>query len=120
MADLIRYPIVVAEGLDVSLFSSNEEAEEYLNGVNVAGGACVAFDAEGRALRLEATGVQKNPLSAERRKVRIALAEDAPNHAEQLRRVLHDYLQACGQPLGPEAALPDLIRRCRSLHLHRE
>lgn len=111
MADVIRFPLVVVEGLDVSLFPSIQEAEEYLDGAGAAGKACAAFDAEGRALRIDAAAGQK---------VRVELAETRPGHSDDLRRHLHDYLQACGQPLGPEATLRDLILRCRSMHLYRE
>ncbi len=116
----MTYPIVVIEGLEVSLFPSTREAEEYLQGVNVSSGVCVAFDAEGRALKLEATGGHKSPPPAEAHKVRIFPAESEPEHAEDLKRRLRDYLKACGERLAPDVTLPDLIRRCRSIHLYRE
>ena len=116
----MTYPIVVIEGLEVSLFPSAREAEEYLQGVDVSSGVCVAFDAEGRALKLEAAGGHKGPSQAEARRVRISSAESEPEHAEDLRRRLRDYLNACGERLAAEATLQDLLRRCRNIHLYRE
>lgn len=120
MADVITYPIVVAEGVDVSILSSIEEAVEYLEGMVASGGSCVAFDAEGRALNLEIAEVQDDPRAQVGRNLRIVLAEATPTHAEELGRLLRDYLQACGERVGPEATLRDLIRRCRNIHLYRE
>jgi len=120
MTDVITCPIVVAEGVDVSILSSVEEAEEYLEGMVASGGSCVAFDAEGRALNLEIARVQDDPRAQVGRNARIGLAEATPTHAEELCRLLRDYLQACGERVGPEATLRDLIRRCRSIHLCRE
>lgn len=120
MADEITYPIVVTEGVDVSILSSIEEAQEYLEDRMASGGSCVAFDAEGRALSLEVAGGQDDIRVQVGRSVRIALAEATATHAEELCRLLRDYLQACGERVGPEATLGDLIRRCWSIQICRE
>lgn len=120
MADLITYPIVVAEGVDLSILSSVEEAEEYLEGVVASGGSCVAYDSEGRVLSLEVAAVHDDPRAQVGRNLRIGLAETTPTHAEELCRLLRDYLKACGERVGPEATLADLIRRCWSIQIYRE
>jgi hypothetical protein len=106
--------------MDVSILSTIGEAEEYLAGVVDSGRAYAAFDAEGRALRVEVISLQGETSPGGSRKPRISLAETTSAHAGDLGGLLRDYLQACGERVGPEATLRDLIRRCRSIHLYRD
>jgi ABC-type microcin C transport system duplicated ATPase subunit YejF len=78
---------IIAEGLDVNFFSQKEDAERKLEAIDVIDGVYVGYDAMGRLLDISPAG----------QSARIALAEEAPTHLEQLRVLLIDYLTAVGR-----------------------
>lgn len=83
----IQSPIVVAEGDDVILFASPCEAEQYLEPVDVDSNAYVAYDAQGRSLQIVTDG----------HTVTLALAEENPNHAHELKEALLRTLRFLGR-----------------------
>lgn len=95
---------VIDEDLDVSVSASVEDAELDLEAIDVKAGGLVAYDAEGRQLRLEAKGSQ----------VTISLAEDKPNHATELEAALRNFLRASHDPAGddPTCDLKCLVNAC--------
>ncbi len=95
-------PIFVIDGDDVIVY---ESIEVDLEPLDVMGGGLVAYDAEGRLLRLETN----------RGEVTVSLAEEKPTHAVELEFTLRRFLKATGEPLAddPECDLKCLVNTCR-------
>lgn len=83
-------PIFVIEGDDVIVY---ESVEVDLEPFDVQPGL-VAYDAEGRLLRLEIN----------RGQVIVSVAEEKPTHATDLEFALRNFLKATGEPLADDAA----------------
>ena len=98
-------PIVVIEDIDVSIYASVEDAQIDIEPIDVKTGGLVAYDAEGRLLRLETNGFS----------VTISLAEDESRHAVELENALRNFLKALNEPIGddPKCDLA-LSRQCLS------
>ena len=77
-------PIFLYDSGDVLVFSSIESAERYIESIDVAKGVYVGFDSEGRILRLTAI---------DRYRVSICSGEANPEHVDELRQILIDYLK---------------------------
>lgn len=98
-------PLIVAEGLDVILFSSTEAAESRLESIDVRAGTYKGFDAKGRALRIELREGIPDDTSVMAGQVQVALAEEEPSHAAELRHLLRAFLDEVGQRLGDASVL---------------
>lgn len=98
-------PIFLVEDLDVGIFISLEDAELQLEPFVVQQGRDVAYDAQGRPLRLETDGSR----------VRISLVHDEPTHAGDLTAILRQYLKEKNEPLAddPTCDLSSLVEACR-------
>jgi hypothetical protein len=81
----IKSPIVVTEPGDADVFETVEAAESYVEHYDV--GVLTAYDSEGRLLRLLPTTPR----------ITIEAAEWTPNHIEEAREVLLQFLQAVGE-----------------------
>jgi len=79
--------LIIAEGLDVYFYSQKEDAERWLEAVDVIDGVYVGYDATGRLLHISPAG----------QSARITLAEETPTHLEELRVLLVEYLTAVGR-----------------------
>lgn len=93
---------------DVLVFSSVDGAERYLEPIDVLGEEYIAYDSEGRRLRLTA------PNAVDR--ITIGLAELAPRHSDELRATLIRLLSCSGKEVDDlqQMTLPDLVQRaCR-------
>jgi hypothetical protein len=84
----MKPPIIVYEPGDASIFESVGSAEAYLEPIDVKNNEYVAYDSEGRLLRLSATNF----------KVTIASAEPEATHMLELRKILSDFLAHKGAP----------------------
>ncbi len=84
----MQTPIIVDQNGDVMFFGSVEEAEAYIEPIDVKNNEYVAFDSEGRLLRLIATIPR----------VTIEQAELNPAHAEMLRQTLIQFYENLGIP----------------------
>ena len=95
-------PIFVIEGEDVIVYAS---VEVDLEPIDVKAGGLVAYDAEGRLLRLEAN----------RWEVTVSVAEEKPTHAVELEFTLRKFLKATDDPLADDPAcdLKCLVNACR-------
>jgi hypothetical protein len=122
MADSIQSPIIVAEGPDITVFSSTAEAEEHLARHASSAGERLVFDAQGRLLTIDAASSSPSPAGAvpAAERPRLGLAKPGSVREADLIRLLQEYLQACGERVRPGTPLTDLIRRCRSIQLYRE
>lgn len=104
----IEPPIIVDETGPIYVFQSVEAAERYLEPIDVAKNRYVAFDSQGRLLRLQATSPR----------VTIEAAEEYPNHAETLRQLLVKFLKDMGLPEVDviEKSLPELVESSLKYH----
>ncbi|MBI9075941.1 MAG: hypothetical protein JEZ02_11050 [Desulfatibacillum sp.] len=61
----MKPPIIINESGDITFFSSVEEAEEYLEAIDVTNGVYQGYDAEGHPLKLQALNdrvtIEKEP-----------------------------------------------------------
>lgn len=103
MRSWIKPPIIVDERGDTDVFESIEFAERYLEPIDVEDNRLVAFDSEGRLLRLMSTP----------RTVTIEAAEEVPNHGEVVRELLIKFLRNCGSndPNLSSLSLQELAQR---------
>ena len=93
-------PIFVWETGDLTCFATVADAQISLEAIDVKDGAYIAFDAEGRRLRLstqvERTGGFLFPNSPIERVV-IDCAEDTPSGQGALSDILRSFLQSVGE-----------------------
>ena len=95
-------PIFVVDEDDVIVY---ESLEVDLEPLDVKAGGLVAYDAEGRFLRLEVN----------RGAVTVSVAEEKPTHARELESTLRKFLKASGEPLADDSTcdLECLVNACR-------
>lgn len=96
-------PLLIAEGLDLHLYDSVQDAALDLEAIDVQDGIYAGYDSEGRALRL----------TVRDEKVEISAAEASPGHQRQLAELLRAALAAVGRPADPGADLPELVTAAR-------
>ena len=108
----LRPPFVVTHGDDVRFFGSLSALERHLEAGEVRAGRYVAYDSEGRLLRLgvEPLSGTKKLLGSLRRDVRAEMvvarpAELRPNHSDDLRDVLVGFLVGLGERVDVHASL---------------
>jgi hypothetical protein len=89
----MKPPITIDDHGDISIFEAIEDAESYVEPIDVSSGELVAYDSEGRLLRGEI--VKKGFL---RRGVRFEAAESEPLHAAVLRKRIIEFLAKLGEP----------------------
>ena len=111
--------IIIAEGNDVALYSSLEDAESKLEGIDVDDGVYVGFDSAGRALALRAEGVRRSRRWVDIGTVHISVAQDVATHQEELSALLRSYLDAVGRTAKPDAKLHELVEECRLVNEYR-
>lgn len=99
----MQLPLIIAEGLDLHLYDSLQEAELYLEPVDVQDGIYVGYDFEGRELLL----------TVRDDRVEISAAEASPGHQRQLAELLRAALAAVGRPADPGADFPELVEAAR-------
>ena len=89
----MKPPITVDDHGDLSIFEAVEDAENYVEPIDVTSGDLVAYDSEGRLLRGRV--VKKGFL---RRGVKLEPAETEPLHAAVLRERVIGFLAKLGEP----------------------
>ena len=93
----MKLPIIVVEPGDIAIFETIADAESYLESPDVLANRYVAYDSEGRLLRLVA--VKPNRISEggliSVGPVRVFDTES--NHVDELRRVLIAFLTRLGE-----------------------
>lgn len=103
---------------DVYAFASKEEAESFLEPVDVEPDER-GYDAEGRLIRVVARGEVRQGrgwVDQSRARVELVLAEEEPSHREELRTQLAEWLRRAGQdsPTLETASLEQLVERAAS------
>ena len=109
----MKLPLIIAEGIDLSFYDDVESAEGSMDGVDVEYGDYVGYDAQGRKLRITATGVQRFGITIDIGQTHVALDEDEPNHSQELRALMREYLRFLGRPGPRYGSLEELIAACR-------
>ena len=117
---ICRYPLIIAEGLSIYLFSSLGEAEGWLEAIDVADGAYVGFDSEGRALKLEASGVRKSWFAMSEGTTHISLDETSPTHTRKLKQFLLSHLEAAGEDIDATTDMETLVEICKRVHKYEQ
>lgn len=97
----VRFPLVVAEGVDLSFYDHVGALEGALEWIDVRDGAFQAWDAEGRRLTLGVADLR----------VVVEGAQKHPAHADELRGVLLRFLEATGEGDLSSEPLPSLLAR---------
>ena len=82
----IKY--IIADGLDLNFYSEREAAEAYIEAIDARAHVYRGYDESGRCLKISPKGES----------AQITLAEQHPNHADELRDLLVRYLTAIGKP----------------------
>lgn len=102
---MIVPPIFIAEGLDVRVCRTAEEAGHELEPWWVQENRGQVYDSEGRLLRLEAGKIR----------VKVLQGDSTPTHAGELRSLLRKFLKAVNDPaaIDGELDLPYLVDACR-------
>lgn len=86
-------PPIIVGGDDVSVFPSAEQAEQYLEAIDVRNDEYVGYDSEGRKLTFGIRKVEKRGfVNLSYELVEITCSEEEPLHADELREVLDDYV----------------------------
>ena len=100
----MKAPIIVNEHGDIAVYESVEDAEMDLEAIDVENNEYVAYDSEGRLLRL----IPK-PLH----EVVIVSAEQEPSHADELHAILFRFLMEVGVPADwlKQASLQELVAK---------
>jgi hypothetical protein len=103
MRILIEPPVIVDETGPIYVFESVEDAEIGLEPIDVEDNRYIAFDSAGRLLRLLPTTPR----------VTIEAAEEVPNHAEQVRELLIEFLEnfRSTEPDLSNLTLPELVQK---------
>ena len=84
----VRPPIILNEHGSIDVFQSTEAAEIYMEPIDVENGEYVAYDSEGRLLRIVPTSPR----------VTIETAELEPSHQDEVRALLVRLLTHLGVP----------------------
>lgn len=97
----MKLPIIVVESGDILFFRSLSIAERYLEPVDVRNNEYVAYDSEGRLLRLVLS----------EHTVKIELEEEEPTNADKLKEALLAFFTEVGfaTDLLLQASLEELI-----------
>jgi hypothetical protein len=101
----MQLPIIVAVGHDVQLFASVADATRYLEPRDVAAGVYRAWDASGRALRVDLG----DAVCLELAPVILTAADSGDESQAALSETLRTFLSATGQTPVANATLRDLI-----------
>lgn len=108
-------PIVVSEGWDVSFFASEEAVDKELEPWYPSDAEYRAFDSEGRKLELTVRKVVIPRRLIWDRKyevVGVRAKETAARHADDLARLLREWLRVIGEAEAPaNATLSELFER---------
>ena len=100
---MIKLPVIVVDkkGVDIGIYKEIKDVEQHLEAIHVKNDEYIAYDAEGRLLKLETDG----------RYIKVLATEEDPMHAAELEASLREYLIAVKDPLAKELTcdLPCLV-----------
>ena len=101
---IMKFPLIIAEGLDISFYDRLEDAECSLEAIDVKEGLYEAYDSEGSLLKLSVldreTPVLFGLMKPVLEHVNISLAEDNPSHSLKLEKLLRSFLKSLNEEGG--------------------
>ena len=108
----MKPPIIIDESGDVAIFETAETASVYLEPPDIINEEYVAYDSEGRLLKLSLSD-SRMPINYERMKIIIEPTEAEPSHASDLRKILMRFLSYLGisKDWVVSASLKDLVSK---------
>lgn len=110
---LIRPPVFVVEGGDVSAYDSLAGAMATLEGVDVEDGLYSVYDADGRRIVLKGVGVQRSRFTVDVGLVQVESIESEPTGADALRQSLLRFGRHCHWDIDDATPLTELVDLAR-------
>ena len=110
---MIRPPVFVVDGENVSVYDSLRDAMAALEGVDVEDGLYSVYDAEGRRIALKGVGVKRSRFVVEVGLVQVESIESEPGGAEELRQSLLQLVRRCGTAVDEGTPLAKLVQLSR-------
>lgn len=105
---LLRPPLIILEGDDVSMYRNLEDAILDLEPIDIADDIFIGYDSDGRLLSLRVVGPMKYCV---KNTVHIDLAEITPTHATALRTLLLRCINRCRPSLDvSSASLEEIVQ----------
>lgn len=93
---MINNPIILDENGNLLFFNSKDIAELYIEPEDVKNNEYIAYDSEGRLLKLELIEYEKTGFLGLSKSIRVQVnivsTEDFPNHSNELKRKLTKFL----------------------------
>ena len=105
------FPVFVFDGNDLSVFGDMRSLCTGLEGVDVEDDVYEAYDAQGHALELKASGVKRGRFGVEIGTVAVGRLSEHPNGEEFVGR-LRSYLAACGVVAPQHSSTQELVDAC--------
>ncbi len=107
-------PLFVFEGHDVSIFDSIDSLQVKLEGIDVEDGVYEDFDAVGRIVHFEASGVKRGRFWVEIGETHVRSVDPTPTGATPFYNLLADHLKSVECAFPKDATLGDLVSKCIS------
>lgn len=101
----ITPPVVVADGLDVMVFRTQDDVERFIEPRDVVGGTYRAWDSSGRALRLDI----EHAMCIDLAPVALSAMLEPPAWANDLATTLRAFLAATGATPPDTATVEELV-----------
>jgi hypothetical protein len=115
----MKAPIIVCENGDINIFDSKEDAESYMEPIDVENGEFIVFDAEGKTLLPDVFTEKANGLfgffGGRIKKVKIKSDNFVPENVDILRSQLTNFLLKLNSDiqLSSSASINELIDRVK-------
>jgi hypothetical protein len=116
---IIKLPIILVDGLDVIIYTSVEQIEQDVEPIDVINNVYTVYDSDGRLLYLDVEvkscenwmDLLKRIILGPTYKVMLKPAKFEPQHEQELRKVLVEYLvhRGISKELLSEISLKELI-----------
>jgi|YelNatPaOPRAMG01_1025707.scaffolds.fasta_scaffold28030_4 hypothetical protein len=116
---IIKLPIILVDGLDVIIYTSVEQIEQDVEPIDVINNVYTVYDSDGRLLYLDVEvkscenwmDLLKRIILGPTYKVMLKPAKFEPQHEQELRKVLVEYLvhRGISKELSSETSLKELI-----------
>jgi hypothetical protein len=116
---IIKLPIILVDGLDVIIYTSVEQIEQDVEPIDVINNVYTVYDSDGRLLYLDVEvkscenwmDLLKRIILGPTYKVMLKPAKFEPQHEQELRKVLVEYLvhRGISKELLSETSLKELI-----------
>ncbi len=91
----MKPPIIITEHGDVSIFESPDDAQMYLEPIDVENGEYQAYDKDGHILNLRVIGVDRPSFFGmiRTKRIKVEEASDKKEHPDELKRILLNFFK---------------------------